>query len=134
MFGGEGRTRSCFGASHRSDSRLTNRRLYQTICSVSLAMNRIILVSVAIVASGFIPSASRFGSTSISALPDAPTSPVITPETRSFIYESARDGVGGETVRRNGDVISGDMVIGARHAHYEGRIAPDGTIPRLEIR
>jgi hypothetical protein len=31
-------------------------------------------------------------------------------------------------------VISGDMMVGAKHVHYEGRIAADGTIPHLDIR
>jgi hypothetical protein len=63
-----------------------------------------------------------------------PTSRPTPPETRRFVYSSGRDGHGGEMVTRNGDAISGDMFIGANHAHYEGRIAADGTIPRLDIR
>jgi hypothetical protein len=81
-------------------------------------MNRLLAASLAIVGFGFAPNASR----------------ITSPETRSFVYSSGRDGHGGETVTRNGDVISGDMFIGAKHVHYEGRIAADGTIPRLEIR
>lgn len=57
----------------------------------------------------------------------------IAPETRSFAYKSGKE-VGGETVTRNGDMISGDMAVGAKHVHYEGRIAADGTIPRLDMR
>jgi hypothetical protein len=82
-------------------------------------MNRILTMSVAIVAISLLNGNSR----------PAPRSP----ETRSWVYSSGKE-VGGETVTRNGDLISGDMAIGAKHAHYEGRIAADGTIPRLDIR
>lgn len=74
-------------------------------------MKHIVMVSIAFVAIGF------------------------PPETRTFAYVSPKVGVGGgETVTRSGDLISGDMAMGAKHAHYEGRIAADGTIPRLDMR
>jgi hypothetical protein len=80
-------------------------------------MKHIFTVSIAVAAIGFLSGSSRN----------------IASDTRSFAYESEKE-VGGETVARNGDAISGDMVVGAKHAHYEGRIAADGTIPRLDIR
>jgi hypothetical protein len=86
-------------------------------------MNQLVRVSVAIVAISFLAGSAG-----------SPTSRITPPETRSFVYSSGRDGNGGETVTRNGDVISGHMWIGAQHAQYEGRIAADGTIPRLDIR
>src|SRR3954466_12886885 len=82
-------------------------------------MQRILVVAGVIVALGYLPSSRRSGQ----------------PETRSFEYRGPNDEVGGgETFTRDGDMISGDMAIGSRHAHYEGRIAADGPIPRLEIR
>jgi hypothetical protein len=78
-------------------------------------MKHIVAVSIAIVTIGLLSGSSRS-------------------DTRSFAYESPPDGVGGETITRNGDMISGDMWIGTKHAHYEGRIAADGTVPRLDIR
>jgi hypothetical protein len=99
-------------------------------------MNRILALSVAIVASGFLSSGSRPAPRFRFAPPSRMSaSRVVALETRSFAYRSEKDSVGGgETITRDGDVISGDMFIGAKHAHYEGRIAADGTIPRLEIR
>jgi hypothetical protein len=73
-------------------------------------MKHILAASVAIVAIGFLT------------------------ETRSFAYADGKNGHGGETVSRDGDMISGDMAVGAKHVHYEGRIAADGTIPRLDMR
>jgi hypothetical protein len=80
-------------------------------------MKRLLTVSIAIAATAIL-SASRS----------------IPPETRTFTYTDGKNGHGGETFTRNGDRISGDMFVAAKHAHYEGRIAADGTIPRLEIR
>jgi hypothetical protein len=98
-------------------------------------MKHILTISIAIVAVGFLSGSSRLVPSSRSLSPRAlPASPSTPPETRSYVYESPPDGTGGETVTRNGDAISGDMFIGAHHAHYEGRIAADGTIPRLDIR
>jgi hypothetical protein len=86
-------------------------------------MHQVVRLSVAIVAIGFLPGRPRFA-----------TSRITPPDTRRFVYSSKKGGRGGETVTRNGDVIRGDMFIEANHAHYEGRIAADGTIPRLDIR
>jgi hypothetical protein len=86
-------------------------------------MHQLVRVSVTIVAIGLLAGSSR-----------SPASRTTPPETRSFVYSSGRDGNGGETVTRKGDVISGHMWIGTKHAQYEGRIAADGTIPRLDIR
>jgi hypothetical protein len=86
-------------------------------------MHQVVRLSVAIVAIGFLPGRPRFA-----------TSRIAPPDTRRFVYSSGKGGRGGETVTRNGDVISGDMFIEPNHAHYEGRIAADGTIPRLDIR
>jgi|SRR5579884_2124222 len=80
-------------------------------------MKHILAASIAIIAAGILP-ASR-------SLP---------PETRGFIYSDNKTGHGSETITRDGTLISGDMVIGENHAHYEGRVAADGTVPRLEIR
>ncbi|HTE44054.1 MAG TPA: hypothetical protein VK636_02330, partial [Gemmatimonadaceae bacterium] len=92
-------------------------------------MNRILTVSAAIVAIGFLSGSSR----SVPLRPVS-TSRSIAPETRNFAYLEKGEVGGGETVTRDGDMISGDMAMGAKHAHYEGRIAADGTIPRLDIR
>jgi len=86
-------------------------------------MHQVVRLSVAIVAIGFLPGRPRFAASRITP-----------PDTRRFVYSSGKGGRGGETVTRSGDVISGDMFIEANHAHYEGRIAADGTIPRLDIR
>jgi hypothetical protein len=75
-------------------------------------MNRLLVTSVAVIGLGFL-------------------SP---PETRSSAFTDNNAAGGGETITRAGDTISGDMVIGAKHVHYEGRIASDGTIPRLDMR
>ena len=83
-------------------------------------MNRLLGISVAFVGFGLYHHGS------------APR--VSPPETRHFVYSGEKDGDGGETVIRNGDEISGEMWIGEHHAYYEGRIAADGTIPRLDIR
>jgi hypothetical protein len=98
-------------------------------------MKHILTVSLTIIAIGFLPGSSYPTPNSRSVPPRAGSaSRSIVPETRSFAYESEKDGVGSETVTRDGDMISGDMVIGVKHVHYEGRIAVDGTIPRLEMR
>lgn len=98
-------------------------------------MKHILPVSIAIVAIGFLSESSHPAPSSRSVpLRAVSATRSIPPETRSFAFESPPDGVGGETITRNGDVISGDMAIGAKHVHYEGRIAADGTIPRLDIR
>jgi hypothetical protein len=98
-------------------------------------MKRLLTVSVAALTIGVLPGSPRRAPSSRSVSPGAKSASQRTaPETRSFAYASAQDGVGAETVTRNGDVISGDMAIEAKHVHYEGRIAADGTIPRLEMR
>jgi len=55
------------------------------------------------------------------------------PETRSFAYMHDNKPVGGETFTRSADSISGEIALGTSRVHYEGRIAADGTIPRLDI-
>jgi hypothetical protein len=80
-------------------------------------MKHILTVSIGIVAIGVLSGSAR-----------------VAPETRSFVYKSEQDGVGAETVTRNGDMISGDMAVGTKHVHYEGRIAADGTLQRLDMR
>jgi len=98
-------------------------------------MKHILTPSIAIIVIGVLSGSSRPAPSSGSVPPPVlSASRSMPPETRSFSYESPPDGVGGETITRNGDLISGDMFIGAHHAHYEGRIAADGTIPRLDIR
>ena len=92
-------------------------------------------VPMAIVAMGSLSLDPHPAPSSRSALPRGVSATrAVASETRSFALSSPPGGVGGETVTRIGDMISGDMFIGARHAHYEGRIAADGTIPRLDIR
>src|SRR5581483_6631375 len=56
------------------------------------------------------------------------------PETRSFVYLHDNKPGGSETFTRSADAIRGDIVLGKSRVHYEGRIAADGTIPRLDIR
>jgi hypothetical protein len=96
-------------------------------------MNRLVVtLSVATVAIGVLTGSSRPTPQPVSpAALSSPNSPA--PETRSWVYGSGKE-VGSETVTRNGDLISGDMAIGAKHVHYEGRIAADGTIPHMDIR
>lgn len=99
-------------------------------------MKHIVPVSVAIVALGFLSGSLRPVPSSRLRAPRALLAVRrIQAETRSFDYGKSKIGVGGgETITRNGDMISGHMVMGANHARYEGRIAADGTIPRLDIR
>lgn len=98
-------------------------------------MTHIVTVSIAIVAIGFLSGSSRPTPRSRSVPPRAVSaSRSVAPETRSFAYLEKGVVGGGETITRNGDMISGDMAIGAKHVHYEGRIAADGTIPRLDMR
>jgi hypothetical protein len=96
-------------------------------------MKHILMVSLAIVAIGSLPESTPSVPSSVPPW-GARATQTVAPETRSFALESPPGGVGGETVTRNGDLISGDMFIGERHSHYEGRIAANGTIPRLDIR
>jgi hypothetical protein len=108
-------------------------------------MKHILAVSIATVAIGVVSESSQPAPSSHS-VPSSRSAPPralsasrsIPPETRSFVFADGKDGVGRETVTRDGDLISGDMSVGTKrvqnHVHYEGRIAADGTIPRLEIR
>ena len=81
-------------------------------------MSSLVRLSVAIVAIGMLSATSR---------PAAP-------DTRRFVYVKDNDTAGGETITRTTGSIRGDMVMGKDHVHYEGGVAADGTIPRLEIR
>jgi hypothetical protein len=97
-------------------------------------MKHILTVSIAIVAIDLLSGNAHPVPSSLSVLPPAVSATRSSPpETRSFAYKSGKE-VGGETVTRNGDMISGDMAVGVKHVHYEGRIAADGTIPRLDMR
>jgi hypothetical protein len=80
-------------------------------------MNRLLALTVATV--GF----ATLGAGSHSAPPD----------TRHFIYHNGND-TGSETFTRDGDSLSGEMAVGKTRVLYAGRVAADGTIPRLEIR
>lgn len=55
-------------------------------------------------------------------------------DVRSFAYTQRGHTGGGETIARDAGVLRGDMALGKDRVHYEGRVAPDGTVPRLEIR
>ena len=57
----------------------------------------------------------------------------IPPDTRSFLFGSGKD-TGRETFTRTATSLSGDMMFSNLRMHYEAKLAPDGTIPRLDVR
>jgi len=54
-------------------------------------------------------------------------------EPRTFLFVEGQD-TGSETFTRSANSVAGDMAFGKTRIHYEGKIAGDGTVPRLDIR
>jgi hypothetical protein len=55
------------------------------------------------------------------------------PDTRSFLFGSGND-TGRETFTRTATSLSGDMTFSTMRMHYDAKLSPDGTIPRLDVR
>jgi len=56
------------------------------------------------------------------------------PETKSLVYTEGTDTVGRESFTRSATSLRGDLFRGTTHLHYEGRVASNGTISRLDVR
>ena len=55
-------------------------------------------------------------------------------ERKSVVFIQGNDTVGRESFTRSGSSLSGDLLLGQRHLHYEGELSPDGAITRLDVR
>jgi hypothetical protein len=80
-------------------------------------MNRLLALSVAFVGVNLLTGSAR----------TVPSDP------KSFLFVEGHD-TGSETFTRSANSLTGDMAFGKTLIHYEGKIAEDGTVPRLDIR
>lgn len=64
----------------------------------------------------------------------APIGRRVAPDRRSFVFVSGNDTLGRESFTRTADSLTGDLLLGRKRFHYEARLLPNGTVPRIDVR